>query len=261
MHVAITGASSGIGEALAREMARAGHKLTLVARRRALLDRLAAEIGGETFVREQDLRDPRAATQWVASAEAALGPLDVLVNNAGMSNTGLTAQSDPDTAVTLLHTNLVSPLLLTRHVLPGMIARGRGTIVDVASIAALAPQPLFTWYGASKAGLAAFSESLRGELHGTGVHVVTVYPGPVTTPMAEVNYAAVGGRTGVVGALPEGTADELARRIRRAIERRSARVIYPSFYLSTRWLAPLARWLVDLGARGVVARLRLTAGR
>jgi short-subunit dehydrogenase len=211
VHIAITGASSGIGEALARELSRAGARITLVARRRNLLEQLASELVGESFVCAHDLSDASRATAWIAPAEAALGPIDVLVNNAGSANTGSTEASDPETAVKLLHTNLLTPLLTTRHLLPGMIARKRGTIVDVASVAALAPQPLFTWYGASKAGLAAFSESLRAELYGTGVHVVTVYPGPVTTPMAEINYAAIGGRKGIIGALPEGKADVLLR--------------------------------------------------
>jgi short-subunit dehydrogenase len=165
--------------------------------------------------------------------------------------TGSTPKSDPAVALQLIHLNLVTPMLTTRHLLPAMIARRSGTIVDIASLAALAPQPLFTWYGASKAGLAAFSESLRGEIHGTGVHVVTVYPGPVTTPMADINYAAVGGRKGIIGALPEGRADELARRVRRAIERRSNRVIYPRAYHAARWFPWLARWLVDAIARRV----------
>src|SRR5262245_17354796 len=94
MHVAITGASSGIGEALAREYGRHGAKLTLVARREELLRRLAGEIGGDVFVAPHDLSLPEGAEGWIASAEAAHGPIDVLVNNAGIEKTGPTAEAD-----------------------------------------------------------------------------------------------------------------------------------------------------------------------
>src|SRR5262249_54262497 len=96
MHVAITGASSGIGAALARELGRAGHTLTLVARRRALLDGLAAEIGARAHAIEHDLADPSRATGWISGAVAAHGEIDVLVNNAGMENTGPTVAADPE---------------------------------------------------------------------------------------------------------------------------------------------------------------------
>jgi short-subunit dehydrogenase len=245
MHVAVTGASSGIGEAVAREMARAGATLTLVARRRDFLERLAASLGGGAAVVVHDLSDSTRATSWMADAEKLHGPIDVLVNNAGVENTGPTALVDPEAGERLLHTNLLSPLRMARHLLPAMIARGHGVIVNVASVAALTPPPLQAWYGASKAGLAAFSEALGGELRGTGVHVVTVYPGPVATAMSASGYAAFGGRKGAVALLPEGKPEELARRIRRAIERRQRRLIYPRFYASARWFPWIGRAVAD----------------
>lgn len=248
MHVAITGASSGIGEALAREYGRHGARLTLVARRRELLTRLAGEVGGSCFVAPHDLSDPGHAADWIAPCESALGPIDVLVNNAGVENTGPTARADLDEADRLLHTNLHTPLRLMRFLAPVMIERGHGVFVNVASVAALVPTPLQAWYGASKAGLAAFSEAFRGELLGTGVHVLTVYPGPVTTPMADRAYLAFGGRKGAVGLLPEGRPEVLARLIREAVLRRRARLIYPRFYVITRLFPWLARWIVDAGA-------------
>jgi short-subunit dehydrogenase len=256
MHVAITGASSGIGEALAREYGRYGAKLTLVARREELLRRLAGEIGGDVFVVAHDLSLPDRADAWIASAEAAHGPIDLLVNNAGIENTGPTADADVEEAERVLRTNLHTPLRLMRSLAPAWIARGSGVFVNVASVAALAPTALQAWYGASKAGLAAFSEAFRGELMGTGVQVVTVYPGPVTTPMADRAYAAFGGRKGTVGLMPEGRPDTLARLVRRAVERRKARLIYPRFYVITRLFPWLARWLVDAGAPRPYARER-----
>ena len=179
LHVAVTGASSGIGAAIARAYGHKGASLTLVARRTAPMEALAAEFPGHCQVIACDLADSPQCTQWLHPAQDAFGPIDVLVNNAGMENTGPTVQSDTEECVKLLHLNLHTPLLLTRALLPAMLARGSGTIVDVASVAGLAPLPMQCWYGASKAGLAAFSESLRGELRGSGGHVVTVYPGPV----------------------------------------------------------------------------------
>jgi short-subunit dehydrogenase len=246
MHVAITGASSGIGEALAREMARAGARVTVVARRRELLDKLAAEINGRAVA--ADLSDAARMIDWVADAEQAHGPIDVLVNNAGMQNTGRFASSSEAVGLQLLATNLIAPLRLMRHVLPGMLERKRGTIVNVASVAALVPPPLQTWYGASKAGLGGFSEALRGELRGSGVQVITVYPGPVRTALGEAGWAAFGGKKGLIRILPEGSPEELARRIRAAVERGRARIIYPRFYAATRMFPVIARWATDLGA-------------
>ncbi len=244
MHIVITGASSGIGAALARELGRAGHALTLVARRRALLEQLAAPFGDRVRVVERDLSDPDRALDWFADAEAALGPIDVLVNNAGIENTGPTVAADPAECRRLLELNLVTPLLLARALLPAMIARGRGTIVNVASVAALVSVPMQAFYGASKAGLAMFSETLRAEVAGTGVHVLTVYPGPVTTPMAEAATAKFGGRDRLPP-MVEGDPDELARIVRRALERQAPRVIYPRVYAASRWFGPLARAIVD----------------
>ncbi len=244
MHVAITGASSGIGAALARELGRAGHSLTLVARRRNLLDGIAAELGERSLVIEHDLSDPDRATAWIATSEAALGPIDVLVNNAGMENTGPTVDADPATFLRMIDLNLATPLLLARAMLPAMIARGSGMIVNVASLAALISVPMQAYYGASKAGLAMFSETLRAELTGTGVHVLTVYPGPVSTAMSDSAAEAFGGRDNIPS-IPEGKPEELAVLIRKAMERKSSRVIYPRVYAVSRWFSPLARALVD----------------
>jgi short-subunit dehydrogenase len=259
MHVVITGASSGIGEALAREMGRAGHAVTLVARRRELLDAIAKDVGGECHVVCHDLSDAARATAWVAGAEETLGPIDVLVNNAGIENAGPTDEADVEAGVRLYHTNLVTPVLLVRHLLPAMLARRSGVIVNVASVAALAPMPYQAWYASSKAGLAAFSEGLGTEVRKRGVHVVTVYPGPVKTAMADAAYEVFGGRKGVVGMLPEGRADVLARRVRRAIEKKRKRIVYPRFYWVT-WLFPwAARVAADLTPITGVSRTLATS--
>src|SRR5947209_1567876 len=168
MHVAITGASSGIGWALAKEFAGAGYAVSMIARRGDLLAKLALEIGAEakTHIAVQDLADRSQATAWIPEAEKALGPIDVLINNAGVQLIGHFCEHPLERLEALLDLNLVTPFRITRAVLPGMLARRSGTIVDIASMAALAPTPFMHYYNASKGGLAAGSESLRGELLG-----------------------------------------------------------------------------------------------
>lgn len=247
MHVLVTGASSGIGSEIARDFHGAGHTVTLVARRKELLDALQTELGARCAVVAIDLAKRASDTSWLEGVERTNGPVDVLVNNAGMQWVGPTAAMPAETATSLLALNTIAPLMLTRAVLPGMLARGRGAIVDVASMAGVAPARGMSWYGASKAALASFSESLRAELEGTGVHVVTVFPGPVETPMAASARAQLERAAGSVPNVPHGDARELARRIRTAIERREPRVVYPWFH-RVRFTPWLGKWLTARAA-------------
>lgn len=246
MHVVITGASSGIGAALAREFGKdASTKLTLLARRKSAMEDLARDLAAKTTVIAHDLSDSDRATAWIAEAEEKSGPIDVMINNAGVENTGWAHEADAKEGVSVIRTNTISPILIAHALVPKMIARGSGTIVNVASVAAFNAVPLHAWYGASKAAIATFSEVMRSEVRRQGVHVVTVYPGPVKTPMAEAAYAVFGGRKGVIGLLPEGTPERLAVLVRRAVEKKRARVVYPAFYQIGRFLPWLARWLAD----------------
>lgn len=241
MHVAITGASAGIGEALARAWAARGASVTLVARRREKLDAVARDLGGRAHVCAADLGKPEEATAWIAEAEAALGPIDVLVNNAGVQHVEPTELSVPEEGEALLRLNVFTPLRLTRAVLPAMLARRSGTIVDIASMAALTPMPGMFYYNAAKGALANASEGLRGELRGTGVHVVTVYPGPVDTDMGRAGYAKYE-PTLATRLSPLGTGEGLARLVIRAVEKRRPRVIYPRAYAITLMFPRLSRW-------------------
>jgi len=236
MHAVITGASSGIGAALARELHRAGWRVTLVARRAALLASLAAELGERCQVVVQDVS---AGAAWLAP----LGPIDALVNNAGIQTVGSFATSDAVADERVLEVDLAAPIALAREAVKAMVARRAGTIVNVSSVAALTPPPGMAVYAAAKAGLGAFSEALADELRGSGVHVLTVYPGPIDNGGPQEAYD-VYGRKSVAGRVPIASAAQIAVEIRRAIERRKRRLIYPRFYWLTWWLAAFARWVV-----------------
>lgn len=241
MHVAITGASTGIGAALARELAGPGVRLTVVARSRARLEALARDVGGAHVV-AHDLSDPERACAWMDAAQAAQGPLDVLVNNAGAHVSGATVDVAPERGEAVLRLDLLTPLRLTQHALRGMLARRSGTIVDVTAMAALAPLPGLAHYDAAKAGLAAWSEALRVELRGSGVHVVTVYPGYIADTELAREGAAAYEPSRAERLMPKGTSAELARRVRRAIERREDRVLYPYPAALALYVSGPVRW-------------------
>lgn len=246
MHVAITGASSGIGAALAREWTRRGASVTLVARRRELLESLARDLGTQAHLEVADLSDVEHCADWVTPAESALGPIDVLVNCAAAflaaPTTGVAAR-DGEALISL---NLLAPLRLTQRVLPAMLARNAGTIVDISAMATLAPLPFMAHYVAAKAGLAAASESLRIELKNTNLNVVTVYAGLISdTDMGRTAVAAYESTT-TVRMMPAGTAQRLAVLVCNAVERQKARVLYPFPAPLTLWFGGLMRWLFSI---------------
>ncbi|HEX4218616.1 MAG TPA: SDR family oxidoreductase [Acidimicrobiales bacterium] len=184
----ITGASSGIGAALARELARRGHGVTLVARRADKLDSLAAElratgVRAEVLVADLSDRDARAR---LLDRTAELGlTAEILVNNAGFTTMGPVARSDPLTEINMIEVDVVAVADLCSRFLPAMVGRGRGAVLNVASTAAFQPLPGQAAYGAAKAFVLSYSESLSGELRGTGVHVSVLCPGPVETGFGE----------------------------------------------------------------------------
>jgi short-subunit dehydrogenase len=141
----------------------------------------------------------------------------------------------------------MAPISLTAAVLPEMVARRAGVVVNVASLAALAPPPGMSSYSAAKAGLAAFSESLGDELEAAGVHVLTVYPGPIDNGSPQAAYDLYG-QGSIAARLPVGEAAALARAIAFAIRRRRRRLIFPRIYGLAWWAGPLVRWVVGRGA-------------
>ncbi|MEA3056712.1 MAG: hypothetical protein QOD30_2144 [Actinomycetota bacterium] len=179
--VLITGGSRGIGKAIAEHAAAAGAHVILVARNEPLVKEVAASLGGTAHA--CDLSDVHAVRGLLERVEADGGPIDVLVNNAGLDGVGPLERVSADDVADTLHVNLLAPLELTRQVLPGLVARRRGHIVNISSFAAATMFPGGTTYAASKAGLSHFTEVLRWELKGTRVGVTIVELGPIPTDM------------------------------------------------------------------------------
>lgn len=176
----LTGASGGLGHQIAHALAGAGVNLVLSARDEGRLDALASELRGLDIRAEPvaaDLADPAARGALPGRAEAAIGPLDLLVNNAGIELVEAYATCCSDDLARILAVNLEAPMELTRLVLPGMLERGEGHVVNVASLSARMPPAYGAAYSASKAGLVALTHSLRAEHAGSGVGFSAICPG------------------------------------------------------------------------------------
>ncbi|CAN5864753.1 SDR family oxidoreductase [soil metagenome] len=185
----VTGASSGIGTEIARELARRGLGVTLVARREALLRALADELSAAHGVRAEmvvaDLADAGSRATIATELVTRGLTVDVLVNNAGVTTLGPVHRSDPAREVALLRTNVEAVAHLCSNFLPGMVERGRGAVLNVASTAAFQPLPGQAAYGGAKAFVLSYSQAMRAELRGTGVIVTALCPGPVETGFGE----------------------------------------------------------------------------
>ena len=183
----VTGASSGIGEALARRFARAGFDLVLVARSADKLQALAAALAAEHGVRARvaaaDLSQPGAAQALAAAMKRARRPIDVLVNNAGVLEHGRFVDMPAKRHRALIELNVGGLTDMLVHFLPAMVARGRGRVLNVASIAAFQPVPTLATYAATKAYVLSITESLAEELKDSGVTVTALCPGITATPM------------------------------------------------------------------------------
>ncbi len=171
-HVVVTGASRGIGAAMARRFARAGARLSLVARSGDALAGLADELDAAAFV--ADLLEPTQVDRLVPRIEESVDPIDVLVNNAGLAGTTWHNETDPARIRSIVQLNLEAPLVLTRAVLPGMLERRRGHLVYTSSLAGTGGFPGLATYGATKAGLMNFAAALRMELKDTPLRTTVV---------------------------------------------------------------------------------------
>jgi uncharacterized protein len=185
----ITGASSGIGLDFARLFAEGGYDVVLVARTesklKALADELSLKHGVRALAVAADLADPAAPGRLMERLKAEGVEVEVLVNNAGYAGYGAFAEADARMELDMIQVNIVALTALTKAVLPGMLARNSGRILNVASTAAFQPGPLMAVYYATKAYVLSFSEALANETQGTGVTITCLCPGPTKTGFQE----------------------------------------------------------------------------
>jgi len=249
--VVVTGASSGLGEEFARQLAARAGRLILVARRGERLEALRAELVAarpelRVECRAVDLAD-EAAREALGRELAAEGA-DGLINNAGLGDIGKFASAEEEKIAAMLEVNIAALTTLTRAVLPGMRRRGRGAILNVSSLSAVLPLPRLAVYAATKAYVSSFTESLRAELRGTGVRVTAVCPGPVDTEFGAVANRRQKKDLPLPGWMKV-TKEQVVGEALRAVARDRARV-FPGFvaralalYLSALPLAVLRRLL------------------
>jgi short-subunit dehydrogenase len=260
----VTGASSGIGLAVARAMNARGARVALVARTKETLEQVARELGTDraaTF--PLDVTDHAGLAALPGRVVERFGRLDVLVNNAGVNHRGVLSERSAAELTKILDTNLLAPVLLTHAALPHL--REGSAIVHIASLAGKVPVPHEAAYSASKAGLRAFSRALGVELGGRGVTVSSVNPGPVDTGF----FGDVSTVPDLVFSQPMSTAEQVAEGVMRAIDTGAAEVDVPAVsgklatlgYLSPGLFARLRPVLEKRGARNkarYVARTKPT---
>jgi short-subunit dehydrogenase len=248
LRVLVTGASSGIGAAFARAFRARGERVVLVARRADRLNALASELGGEPHALPwpADLAGEGAA-EALRSGLAARGiAVDTLVNCAGLGHTAPFEAQPPETIRAMLDVNVRAVVELTRAFLPGMRARGRGRVVNVASNAAFQPVPHLAVYAASKAFVLSFTEALADEVRGTGIGVQALCPGITATEFLDVAQTH---RGLLVTRMPMLSADEVVRASLAGLDRGRVRVV-------AGWSNRLLGFLVQrLAPRGLARRV------
>ena len=224
----VTGASAGIGAAIARELAARGHGVVLAARReerlRSLAEELHSEHGVDAEVIACDLGEASGREALEQGIAAGGRWIEVLVNNAGFGSRGRFVENDPGRMVQMVQVNVEAVVDLTARFLPGMVRRGSGAIINVASMAAFQPLPGAAVYAASKSFVLSFSEAIHTEQRGSGVSVTAVCPGPVRT-----EFTAAAGMGGVEEATPGAIWMSSEQIARHAVEGAAAdkRVVVP----------------------------------
>jgi hypothetical protein len=231
--VVITGGSEGVGAAVARSFAAAGARLVLAARGQEKLDRIAEELrpGATVLAVAMDVADHEACVRLFALAQREFGDIHVLINNAGYHERGPVEKVEAEALGRMIDVNLKAPVILCRLAIPYLRKAGGGAIINVASLAGRTPVPGASAYSASKFGLRAFSFALGEELHGSGIKVAVVSPGPIDTGFIMSDIDAV---ADITFSQPLSTADEVARTIMElAVNDKRERSMPPSSGLLT----------------------------
>ncbi|MGH8225890.1 MAG: SDR family oxidoreductase [Gammaproteobacteria bacterium] len=185
----VTGATAGFGAAIARELVKNGRRVIGTGRRSERLQELATELGDAFYPLAFDVRDRAATEAALATIPQSFLPIEVLVNNAGLAlGLGPAHEADPEDWETMVDTNVKGLLYMTRALLPDMVERGRGHIVNIGSVAADNPYPGGNVYGATKAFVQQFSRNLRADLLGSGVRVTDIAPGLAETEFSLVRF-------------------------------------------------------------------------
>jgi short-subunit dehydrogenase len=255
--ILITGASYGIGAALARVIARAGGRVVLLARTRDALGQVAEEVrsaGGQACVYPVDLADPAAVAQVAQAILAEVGTPDILVNNAGVGRWLFLEETEPAEAQAMMAVPYFAAFYVTRAFLPAMLRRGRGQIVNMNSPASLVAWPGATAYTAARWALRGFTEALRADLHGTGLRITEVIPGKVSSTYFTHNPGTEARAPWIAGLLGTISPEQAAAGILRGIERDQRRIVLPFryrlLYIVHRIWPGLVRWLaITTGAR------------
>ena len=254
-HVVITGGSAGIGAAMARAFAEQGARVLVAARSEDKLRAVAGRLVGDYIV--ADLTNSDDVDGFIEKCLDALGHIDVFINNAGVETSTSFATTGREDLRAIARVNFEATLLLTRDVLPHMLQRGTGHIVQMSSIAGAIPFPGLAAYAGTKAGITNFTETLRLEIKGTGVDVTVVSPGPVETEMWERldndvrPFTAVGlKRFKRLGFLPKLTAERIADATVDAVLHEKRFVRLPKRYGGYHLLSNAPRRLVELAMIG-----------
>lgn len=226
--VVLTGATGGIGQEIARQLAARGSRIALTGRNREKLEALQKELeqkGAKIIATEADLTKAEDRSKLVEQTEQNFGEIDILINNAGSQHMALFQTMEPEAIVSLFQTNLLAPILLVRELLPAMIDRGQGQLVNIGSTFGSIGFAGYTTYSASKFALRGFSEALRRELTGTGVGVTYIAPRGTKTALNSDALYKVSKKLGFHFDKPEDVASQIVRAIE--LERKELFVGFP----------------------------------
>ena len=258
--ILITGASSGFGEDAARLFAKEGCKLVLAARRMDRLQALAAsiqDIGGYAMAIPVDVTECADIENLVQSTLDLYGQIDILFNNAGFGRLDWLENLDPERDIeTQVQVNLTGLIQVTRAVLPHMLERGQGHIINMSSVAGWIAPPTYTIYSATKFGVRGFTDALRREAQPFGVHVSGIYPGYADTEFGQHSGNHPMKQSGLRRYFPTASSDEIAERVVEIAKHPRRAVIIPWYYNIVIWADWYMPWLVDWVTMSMLTKKR-----